>query len=777
MNQPAKGLVVNIRGGVRLCVPDALSQYTTYVLLEQEDWFEDEIRFVRHWLRPGMRAVDVGASYGIYATAMARAVGADGRVWAFEPTPQTADFLQYNLDLNQCSNAVLQRAAVSDRAGEVPFAIDVHSEVNAISGAGGRADIRVKAVTLDAAAAGWGEVDFIKFDVEGHELEAVRGAAGFFAARSPLVMLEIKVGDRIDLRALAPLRELGYSIYRLLPSRLILAPFDDSEAAEAFRLNVFACKSDRAGKLAAQGVLALDDAAGAASPPRGAWANYLRSALYARGFAERWAAKAGSLSGADARTYQEALAAYAHSLEPGFSATRQFACLAHAYQCAAEALAARATLSRRISYARLAWELGLRAVAADALYEVAQALGEEGEGAFDEPFLAPGERFERLDSRAQPADWLKCAVIEQFEKLRSYSSFSHAAVLPMVESILALPYCSAEMERRRQLVRMRGGLQQAPERASGLCERSEENLNPDFWCRTDPTPPGPSGESRAFSILSIVPDLPRLKIVDIGAMSLGEDTDPYALLLRTLDCELIGFEPLEEECEKLNRAAGDKRSYLPFAVADGREQTFYQCSAAMTSSIFEPNTALLGMFQNLEELVRVVATKRVQTKRLDDIAQARGADFLKVDVQGAELMVFQGAEETLRDVLVIQTEAEFVPLYKGQPLFADVDAFLRARGFVLHKLPVLAGRTFKPLVLVENPYAAMSQILWCDAVYVRDFMAFDRLAPDQLLKLAAILHENYGSHDLAAVALLAHDRLTGGALQPRYLQRLVAPTA
>jgi len=67
----------------------------------------------------------------------------------------------------------------------------------------------------------------------------------------------------------------------------------------------------------------------------------------------------------------------------------------------------------------------------------------------------------------------------------------------------------------------------------------------------------------------------------------------------------------------------------------------------------------------------------------------------------------------------------------------------------------------------------MSQWLWGDAVYVRDFMTFEMMSPAALLKLAAILHENYGSFDLAAVALEAHDRLAGSGLHPRYIQSLV----
>ena len=64
-------LLVNIRGNARLCVPRALDQITPYVLLEQEDWFEEEIRFVRRWLGPGMRVIDVGANYGVYTVAAA----------------------------------------------------------------------------------------------------------------------------------------------------------------------------------------------------------------------------------------------------------------------------------------------------------------------------------------------------------------------------------------------------------------------------------------------------------------------------------------------------------------------------------------------------------------------------------------------------------------------------------------------------------------------------------------------------------------------------------
>ena len=254
-------------------------------------------------------------------------------------------------------------------------------------------------------------------------------------------------------------------------------------------------------------------------------------------------------------------------------------------------------------------------------------------------------------------------------------------------------------------------------------------------------------------------------------MFLAEDYDAYTALAKALPCEIIGFEPVEAEYDKLVAMKRPGRKYLPYFVGDGTTQTFYQCSASMVSSLFEPNIPLLAKFQGLEGLSRVVKTSTVQTRRLDDIPETEGVDFLKLDVQGGELLVLHGAEARLKDALVIHTEVEFVPLYKGQPLFADIDSFLRARGFAFHTVNS-SGRTFKPLIPNNDPSLALSQKLWGDAVYVRDFMTFHTLPPEALLKIAAILHENYGAYDLAGVALEDYDRKMGTGLQMEYLLRL-----
>lgn len=478
-----KALVLNARGGARLCLPAVFDLITSYVVLEQEDWFEDEIRFVRRWLRPGMRVVDVGANYGLYTVALARAVGREGRVWAFEPAPDTAQFLDATLRLNDLGHVMLSRAAVSSREGSVSLSLEIHPEVNRVAGAaatpGDRIEVPAVTLTRLAEEQDWGEIDFIKLDIEGHEPEALAGAAGLLQKCSPLLMFEVNTGQAFDFRALAPLAEMGYQFYTLLPQLLVLAPFDPEEPVDEFLLNVFACKPGRAAQLAAQGHLAHTDVAPRSAPGADAWTAYLNTAPYAREWGARWSSGA---AGAEARTYRRGLAAFVQSQSARLGAEERCAWLQHAMDCVEEAAASSDRLAWKISYARIAWELGWRHSAVGALMEAAGRVEREAADTVAEPFLAPSPRYENLAAGGQAGAWLRCAVTEQLEKLRAHSSILVDDSLSLLEPILGLGFCSPEMERRRQLVRILTGLQPGPQPARLLHARSPENLNPEFWC-------------------------------------------------------------------------------------------------------------------------------------------------------------------------------------------------------------------------------------------------------------------------------------------------------
>ena len=100
----------------------------------------------------------------------------------------------------------------------------------------------------------------------------------------------------------------------------------------------------------------------------------------------------------------------------------------------------------------------------------------------------------------------------------------------------------------------------------------------------------------------------------------------------------------------------------------------------------------IANFEGLVKIMQPVGTEQVQTHRLDKVVNRDEIDFLKMDVQGAELSVLKGAERLAPTALVIQTEVEFAPLYINQPLFSDVDVHLRRIGFQFHSFLQLRTR-------------------------------------------------------------------------------------
>lgn len=262
-----------------------------------------------------------------------------------------------------------------------------------------------------------------------------------------------------------------------------------------------------------------------------------------------------------------------------------------------------------------------------------------------------------------------------------------------------------------------------------------------------------------------------IRIVDVGANPI-DGTPPYSLFLTDGDSELVGFEPNSEALARLQRQKGPNETYLPNAIGDGQVHTLRVCAAPGMTSLLEPDPAMLARFHGFPEWGRVLRTARVETSRLDEIAELRGADLLKIDIQGGELMALQNAEALLSDILVVQSEVEFLPLYKNQPLFSDVELFMRARGFMFHRFFPAVSRVFTPMLVGNDICAGMSQLVWADAVFVRDIARLDLLSERQLLASATILHDCYGSLDLVMHLLCEHDTRTGNALAPRYLAAL-----
>lgn len=279
-----------------------------------------------------------------------------------------------------------------------------------------------------------------------------------------------------------------------------------------------------------------------------------------------------------------------------------------------------------------------------------------------------------------------------------------------------------------------------------------------------------------FSLTRLFPELPDIRVVDVGASPI-DGVPPYRALVDAGKVELVGFEPDEQQFAALQALDVPQATFLPDAIGDGSEQVLRVCRLPGMTSLLEPDLEVLGHFHGFADWAQVKERRPVRTRRLDEVPEARGCDYLKIDVQGGELGVLQGAPELLADCLVVHVEVQFVPFYRDQPLFAELDLLLRDAGFWLHRFLPIHRRVFKPMLVNEDIYAGISQDLWTDAVYVRRFTEFPSLDRESLEKIALIAHDLYESIDLASLALLRIDEKDGTRRQEEYVSALATALA
>lgn len=271
-----------------------------------------------------------------------------------------------------------------------------------------------------------------------------------------------------------------------------------------------------------------------------------------------------------------------------------------------------------------------------------------------------------------------------------------------------------------------------------------------------------------FSLYDLNPALPPVDVLDVGAFEDPKWPAPYAGLMQAGRARVTGFEPDLAACLRLGNKYRPPHRFFPLFIGDGRPARYYVTSRVQTGSLFEPNQRLLELFQSLHELTTTERTKDVNTARLDDLPQIGDVDYLKMDIQGSELNALQGAQTLLDGVVLIHIEVAFAEFYVGQPLFADIDAHLRGKGFWLHLFPGLDPVTMKPFLRGGR------QVLWTDVVYTRPPLRLATLSDTKLWKLAAVLHDVYRSFDFAHACLRVIDDRTASDAAERYRARLAA---
>lgn len=113
--------------------------------------------------------------------------------------------------------------------------------------------------------------------------------------------------------------------------------------------------------------------------------------------------------------------------------------------------------------------------------------------------------------------------------------------------------------------------------------------------------------------------------------------------------------------------------------------------------------------------MEVVGEYPITLNRMDTVCGDFQPDVMKIDTQGTELYVLQGAGRLLDSAIAVELEVEFVPQYHGQPLFSDVDFFMRQQGFTLRGLKRTYWRT-----KTDHVHSDGGQIIHGDALYLRN---------------------------------------------------------
>ena len=158
-------------------------------------WEPEVVEVIQEYVKPGMTVLDIGAQSGYFSLLLSKIVGPSGKVIAFEPLPANFRVLEENVRLNGRTNISVRQEAVGEHSGEMSFEFP-SNEPTLIAGplldGDSQGIFDVKGISLDDMfAANHVQVDFIKMDVEGAEVDVLRGAVKLLEFSHPDMLIEL----------------------------------------------------------------------------------------------------------------------------------------------------------------------------------------------------------------------------------------------------------------------------------------------------------------------------------------------------------------------------------------------------------------------------------------------------------------------------------------------------------------------------------------------------------------------------------------------------------
>ncbi len=455
-----KSIYIKIKGEVVLCLPASIKVLTTYVCIEQGDWFEDEIKFIRKLITPGMKIIDIGANYGIYSIQMAKLTGDNGTVWSFEPDTRLSPYIVKSIEKNNLNNIIINNMAISNYSGKTTFYLSENSEFNSISHNPQfhSEKIEVETLTIDQCMEKfcWNKIDFIKIDAEGEELKIFEAAKSFLAKESPLIMFEC---SHIDFKPLVDeLFNFGYYTYKVIPGLNLLVPLKLELEEKPSQLNIFSCKQDRAEILEKRGLL-VTQAGPEIFPVENEstlenylWQNQMVNLPFCQNMIEKWIKNNANPTNNDRKKYLKALNYYFLSKNPDLNPLKRYSFMKMALSGLESIDNLFSNTGRLQTLVRIFSELGMRFKALDGLKKLIVMVHDIVNVSIPEPFLPVLERFDFIIPEKKIKDWCLISFFEQYEILCGYSSYFHEFLfLDQLKKLNNYDLLSDEMKRRIML--------------------------------------------------------------------------------------------------------------------------------------------------------------------------------------------------------------------------------------------------------------------------------------------------------------------------------------
>lgn len=236
-----------------------------------------------------------------------------------------------------------------------------------------------------------------------------------------------------------------------------------------------------------------------------------------------------------------------------------------------------------------------------------------------------------------------------------------------------------------------------------------------------------------------------LGIIDIGASggihARWKKLTPYYTA--------ILFEPDPREYEQLAKVSPQNHIVLNTALAAKKGPIHLNlCRKQQVSSVFKPNFNLLKRFPEFERF-NVESSVCLDADTLDNQLsqhQIDNIDFIKLDTQGYELDILKGSTHTIDQVIGVETEVEFIPMYENQPLFGDMNTFMTDKGFELIDL-----RRYYMQRDNSKQYSShhKGQLVFADALYLRPPETLATSKDETKIIHAIMIYFAYGYYDLA----------------------------